>query len=63
MANLKTGTCSYQWVSNIRFSENLAGFVFLKHPSWDSSFCLVTDDLAPPFPKNIITLVLLNKYN
>ena len=34
----------YQEVSNVRFSENLTCFVFLKHP-WDSSFCLITDDL------------------
>ena len=27
------------------FSENLTCFVFLKHPFWDSPFCLITDDL------------------
>ena len=27
------------------FSENLACFVFLKHPFWDSPFCLITDEL------------------
>ena len=27
------------------FSEYFACFVFLKHPSWDSPFCLITDDL------------------
>ena len=32
-------------VRNIRFLENLACFVFLKHPFWDSPFCLITDDL------------------
>ena len=26
------------------FSENLACFVFLKHPFWDSPFCLITDE-------------------
>ena len=31
--------------SLIRFSENLACFVFLKHPCWDLPFCLITDDL------------------
>ena len=30
---------------NVRFSENLTCFVFLKHPFWDSPFCLITDDL------------------
>ena len=32
-------------VRNIRFSENLACFVFLKHSFWDSPFCLITDAL------------------
>ena len=29
---------------NVCFSKNLACFVFLKHPFWDSPFCLITDD-------------------
>ena len=29
---------------NVRFSENLVYFVFLKHAFRDSSFCLITDD-------------------
>ena len=37
-------TCTYQGV-NVRFSGNLAYFVFLKHPFWDSPFCLITDEL------------------
>ena len=37
---------AYQGVRNVRFSENLACFVFLKHPFWDSPFCLITDDLS-----------------
>ena len=32
-------------VRNVRFSENLACFVFLKHQLWDSHFCLITDEL------------------
>ena len=28
----RTLTCAYQGVGNVRFSENLACFVFLKHP-------------------------------
>ena len=32
-------------VKNVRFSENLACFVFLKHPFWDSLFYLITDDI------------------
>ena len=31
---------------NVRFSENLACFVSLKHPFWDSPFYLITDDLS-----------------
>ena len=33
---------SYQ--RNVRFSENLACFVFMKHPFWDSLFCLITGE-------------------
>ena len=52
-ANLKTGVLRKQstpnfdtlGVRNVRFSENLACFVFLKHPFLDSSpFRLITDD-------------------
>ena len=32
-------------VRNVRFSENLARFVFLKHSFWDSPFCLITDEM------------------
>ena len=35
----------YQGVKNVHFSENLTCFVFLKHPFWDSPFCLITDEL------------------
>ena len=38
-------TCVYQWVKNIRFSENLTSFVFSKHLFWDSPFCLITNEL------------------
>ena len=33
-------------VRNVRFSENLACFVFLKHPFWDSLFCLITVEVS-----------------
>ena len=39
-----TRTCAYQGIRNVCFSEILACFAFLKHPFWDSPFCLVTDD-------------------
>ena len=35
---------AYQRVRNVRFSENLACFVFLKHPFWDSPFCFITEE-------------------
>ena len=38
-------SCAYQGVKNVRFSENLSCFVFLKYPFWDSPFCLITDEL------------------
>ena len=37
--------CAYQGVRNVRFSENLACFVFLKHPFWDRPFCPFSDEL------------------
>ena len=39
------GTFLTPWYARkkfVRFSENLACFVFLKHPFWDSRFCLIT---------------------
>ena len=39
-----TRTCTYQGVKNVRFSENLPCFLFLKHSFWDSPFCLLTDE-------------------
>ena len=43
---IRTRTCAYQGVRNVCFSENLAGSVFLKHPFWDSPFCLITNELV-----------------
>ena len=40
-----TPTCAYQGVRKIRFLENLAWFVFLKHPFWDLYFYLITDEI------------------
>ena len=34
----------YKWVRNVRFSENLAYFVFLKHPFRDTPFGLIIDE-------------------
>ena len=44
--DMHTCTCDYQGVRIVRFSENLACIVFLKHPFWDSPFCHITDNLA-----------------
>ena len=41
----QTWTFAYQGVRNVRFSENLAGFVFQLPPFWDSPFYLTTDEL------------------
>ena len=43
---IRRRTCTYQRVRNVRFSENLAGFIFLKHPFWDSPFCLITNVIS-----------------
>ena len=43
---IRTRTCAYQGVRNVRFLENLACFVFLKQPFWDSPFRLITDELS-----------------
>ena len=43
---IRTSTCAYQVVKNVRFSENLTGFIFLKHLFWDSPFCLTTDEFT-----------------
>ena len=42
---MRTRTCAYQGVRNVRLSGNLACFVFLKHPFRDSPFWLITDDI------------------
>ena len=49
---IRTRTCVYQGIRNVRFSENLAQFVFLKHPVWGSSFCLITHDFRIYFIKD-----------
>ena len=35
------------------FLENLACFVFLKHPFWNSPFCLITDKMRCTFQSHI----------
>ena len=42
---INTRTCAYHGVINVCFCENLTRFVFLTHPSWDSPFYLITDNL------------------
>ena len=55
---IRTRTCAYQGVRNVRFSENLACFVFLKHPFLDSPFCLITGDLS----NNVLILVRMSEH-
>ena len=43
--NIMKQSCACQGVRYVRFSENLACIVFLKHPFWDSPFCLITDTI------------------
>ena len=52
-------TCAYQGVRNVRFSGNLACFVFLKYPFWDSPFCLITDELLHVIFRNFYILRVL----
>ena len=40
----QTGVC-ISGVRNVRFLENLACFVFLKHSFWDLPFCLIIDEV------------------
>ena len=40
------GPRAYQVVKKVRFSENLACFVFLLPPFWDSPFCHITDEVS-----------------
>ena len=51
-------TCTYQGVRNVRFSENLTCFVFLKHSFWDSPFSLITDELIELMLHEIMNLDL-----
>ena len=51
-----TRTCAYQGVRNDRFFD-VTCFVFLKHPLWDSPFCLITDE----FQKNDTDLLTGSK--
>ena len=55
---IRTRTWAYQGVRNVRFSRNLACFVFLKHPFWDSPFCLITGELLVIFRNFYILRVL-----
>ena len=51
---------------HVNFSENLAYFVFLKHPFWVSPFCLITDDLTASsifcLAWGILILVILKNF-
>ena len=49
--------CTYQGVRKFCFSENLACFVFLKYPFWDSPFCLITNDFVDKIICTIIVTI------
>ena len=57
---IRTRTCAYQGVRNVRFSENLTCFVFLKHPFWDLPFCLATDVFI--YWKILKTIYVIQQY-
>ena len=59
---IRTCTCTYQGARNLRFSENSTCFVFLKHPFWDSPFCLITDLVAFVFLWNGAISACCNLY-
>ena len=43
--NFRKRVCMNQGVRNVRFSENLACFVVLKHPFWHSPFWFISVDI------------------
>ena len=43
---IRTRTWAYQGVRDVRFSENLTCFVFLKYPFLDLAFCLITNEIG-----------------
>ena len=53
-------TYAYQGVRNVRFSENLAYFFFLKYPFWVSPFCLITDVLNDCNLRKQFSVVVIN---
>ena len=59
---IRTCTRAYQRVRNVRFSENLACFVFLKHPFWDLPFCFITDELILKSGLSDVSRMTLRKH-
>ena len=51
-----THMCAYQGVRNVRFSENVARFVFLKHPFEIRPFALLPTILKSIYIYNFIVL-------
>ena len=49
--------CPYQGIRNVRFSENLTCFVFLRHPFSDSPFHLITDER-----KKAVSIIFLSHF-
>ena len=49
----------YQGIGNVRFLENLACSIFLKHLFWDSPFCLITDAVSFKIFKASLMFILM----
>ena len=54
-------TCARQRLRNVCFSGNLACFVFLKDPFWDSPFWLITDDTGIKYQGSLIENLVKKK--
>ena len=51
--------CACEGLRNVRFLGNLACFVFLKHPFWDSPFCLISHVFLSECLKNAFVWILV----
>ena len=58
---IDTCTCARQRLRNVCFSGNLACFVFLKDPFWDSPFWLITDDTGIKYQGSLIENLVKKK--
>ena len=59
--NIPLHKCAYQEVRNVCFSEILTCFTFLKHPFWDSPFCLIPDEIISKLIQKIKKILVVYK--